>query len=519
MKTTSELIAERCASDPDKIFCYFEDEQLTFKQLADRVKAAAVSLHRVGIGTGDRVGLMLDNHPDHIVLCFALAWLGAIHIPISVHLKNFGLAHQLKSADLSLIIAEARCQAELGGAMPDAARPTPVVWRGRPAADRPSGPSLDVVLDGAVGEPVPYPGDLDRWAMVSYTSGTTGGSKGVMLTERYLQFGAHNAAILADIQSDDVLYLWEPFSHLAGWMTVLMSLQHGVPTALVGRFSASRCWDEIRRFGATKFHYLGGVINILLKQRCEADDSSNPVQIAWGAAAPSANWATFEKRFGLRIREGYGLTEAGNFTFLNLDGPVGSIGKPIPEFDAWISGEDGEPLGPGAIGEIVLRPKQDNLIMRGYFRDPDATARTIRNGAVHTGDLGYRDDDGFFYFTGRMKERLRRRGENISAWELEQVINAHPKVLESAVIGVPSDLGEDDIKVFIRPGESETVSPEEIMSWCEDRLAYYQMPRYLEFIADFPRGPTQRIQKAALATSIDCAFDAEKARRPGRSGG
>jgi crotonobetaine/carnitine-CoA ligase len=217
--------------------------------------------------------------------------------------------------------------------------------------------------------------------------------------------GAKNAALLADVRPTDIMFLWEPFYHIAAWMTFIAALQHGVSVALVERFSASQCWNQIRETGSTLFHYLGGAMNILLKQPPDVDDTANSVRIAWGAAAPARSWREFENRFGVVIREGYGISEAQNFTHLNLDGRVGSIGKPVAEFTSWIADDDGKPAAPRVVGEIVVKPKAANITMVGYFRDPKRTSEVLRDGCVHTGDLGFMDEDGYFYYAGARRTR------------------------------------------------------------------------------------------------------------------
>lgn len=511
--TFRDLIELRARDHADAAFCFFGDDVITFKHLRDSIERMALALSSSGIRKGNRVALMLPNCPEHITLFFALSWIGAIAVPFSIHLRKSGLELQLASAKPHHIIADVSYD-ELAQALRSAAGIESAIWHGH-ALPSVAGLHRNLLLSRLLVSAVEVdaleacPEDLDQVCSISYTSGTTGAPKGAMLNQRWFQIGAKNAGILADVRPTDVLFLWEPFYHVAGWMTVLICLQHAVPMAMVERFSASGCWEQIRRYGATLFHYLGGAMNLLLKQPPDRSDGNNPVRIAWGAAAPVHSWHEFESRFEVRIREGYGITEAGNFTMLNLDGPPGSIGTPVEEFEAWIENEQGLRADTAEIGEIVLRPKIPGIVMNGYFNDPVRTAEVMRDGCVRTGDLGYRDASGHFYFSGRKKEALRRRGENVSAWEVERIINAHPDVEESAVIGVASEMGEQDIMAFIKPAPDKAIQPLQIIRWCEHHLAYYQIPRYIRLMDEFPRGPTQRIRKQELLPDTADAWDFE----------
>jgi crotonobetaine/carnitine-CoA ligase len=454
---------------------------------------------------------MLPSHPEHVYVMLALAKLGATHIPVNVHHKAESLGQLLAHSGARGLIVDHRYADEAAPALQSSPVDV-VVRRGAPGRGREGKSFENLLLDGSDRPVVSPPRNSDDVAMILYTSGTTGPSKGVMVTDLMYQTAARNAGIAAEARPGDVMFLWEPLHHVAGVQTVILCLQQGISCAMVERFSASRFWEQVRRYRATQIHYLGGVLGLLMKQPKRPDDSDNPVRIAYGAPAPPAIWTAFEKRFGVRIHECYGMTEASSFTTINLDGRVGSIGKPVAEFDVKIVDEDGQEAGPGKVGEIVQRERAPGYIMRGYLNDPAATAAALHNGWLHTGDLGRRDEDGYFYFCGRLKDTIRTRGENVSAWVVERAAAEFPGVEECAAIGVPSDIGEEDIKLFVRRAPGTAVDPETLVRYCESRLAYFEVPRYVEFIDAFPKTPSERIRKSELSRSVDC-WDSRVARK------
>ena len=502
-----ELVARRARDDGGRPFCLFGDAVVTFAELAERVGRLAAGLAARGLGPGGMVAVMLDNHPDHVVTFLALARLGAPQVPVNVQLRGPGLRYLLEHSGARAVIADVRHAEALVPALGTGVER--VVWRG--GVGRPHAGDLAfeaVAHAGATGVRPGVP-PADRLVSVTYTSGTTGPPKGVMLGERAYLAAGRIAGLLADVGPTDVMLTWEPLYHIGGSQVVVTCLQRGVPMALLERFSASTLWAEARRHGATRLHYLGAVLALLLKQPPRADDADHPVRIAWGGGAPAVVWEPFEQRFGVRIRECYGMTEAASFTTVNLEGRVGSIGRPVPHFDVRVVGDDGEDTVPGAAGEILVREREPGLLMRGYFRDPDATAAALRGGWLHTGDLATRDADGFLRFVGRRKDSLRRRGENVSAWEIERVVATHDAVEDCAVIGVPAEVGEEDVKLFVKPAAGRRLDPAELRRWCEGRLARFQLPRYVALVDAFPRTPTERIRKDALSRSTTDCWDAE----------
>jgi carnitine-CoA ligase len=511
MQTISELVQARAQDSADRIFCTYDGQHTTYSRLQDLVREFAGALVQAGVKPGDRVGLMLAQSVEHMELFMATAWLGAIMVPFSVHLKSAGLELQMNSCEPRVMIANRAHADAMREALKTVRNPPAIVWF-EDGANQAGEFSFNGLLRGSRSVANPVARTADDPVAIQYTSGTTGAPKGALGSEEYWWIGAKSTGIITDVQRDDIFHFWEPLYHSSAWIVMALALQKGMKLHMVERFSASRLWDQVAESGATKLHYLGGLVNILLAQPKVANEADNKVTIAWGAACPTDSWHQFEDRFGVKIREGYGLTEGGMFTHLNLDGKVGSMGKPIDEYDGWVADEKGNRLGAGVVGEIVLKPKVPNVSMKEYWREPEKTKDVLRDdGCVYTGDLAAMDEDGYYYFKGRRKDALRRRGENISAWEVERVINAAPDVEESAVIGVDSELGEQEVMAIVKMRAGSKGDAQSLMKFSADRLAYYQVPRYWEFVEDFPRGPTQRIVKREIKPDLKLAWDAEKA--------
>jgi crotonobetaine/carnitine-CoA ligase len=296
---------------------------------------------------------------------------------------------------------------------------------------------------------------------------------------------------------------------------IVLPLIRNVTLALVERFSASRFWKQVRGYGATHIHFLGGILQILLKQPPSPLDKTHGARIAWGGGCAREIWRPFEERFGVQIRECYGMTECSSITTFNDIGTLGSVGRPPPWFEVEIREALGGPVATGERGEIVVRTKLPGAITRGYLSNPEATAEALRTDGFHTGDLGSFDAAGNMYFHGRMTDSVRVRGENVSAMEVEQVVAKHPAVEDCAMIGVAAEIGEQEIKIFVKPRAGETMTPQELSKWLTERLAPYQNPRYIVMVSEFERTASQRIMKHKLAGSNLTAWDRKAARPQG----
>lgn len=513
MSEIVEWLARRGREDRDRPACRFGETVLSFGALAGAVEALARGLQRVGVRPGDHVAVLLPNHPDHVVAFLALIRLGAVQVPGNIRLRTEGLRYLLAHAEARVVVADPALLPELGSALGALEGLDLVVWWGKgPAVGRARAVSWAEVWGGP-GRLPPPPGG-DPLVSITYTSGTTGPPKGVLVSEAMYRAAGEAAGLLADVRPGDVLLTWEPLYHIGGSQVILTVLRYGVTMALLPRFRASTFWAEARAQSATHVHHLGGLVGILMKQPPRPDDAWHSVRVSWGGGVPVTLWEAYERRFGLRVREGYGLTEGASFSTVNLEGRVGSVGRPLPAFEIRVVADDGRPLGPRQVGEIVQRARVPGLLTRGYYRDPAATAAALRDGWLHTGDLGYQDEDGFLYLVGRKTDSVRRRGEHVSAWEVEHVVQLHPAVAECAVIGVPSGLGagDEEIKLVVRPAPGARLDPAALVAWCEARLAPFQVPRYVEVVEEFPRTPSERIRKDLLSRAVDGCWDRERAR-------
>ena len=498
-RSLAAALEEQAERLGDKPFLYFEERTISFAELNRQTNRVANGLTGLGVKNGVGVAIMLPNSPEFLFSYFATQKLGAWVVPVNVALKGEGLRHVLDHSDSSVLIAHPDYVEAIGAIRDQLPSLREIVVDTTEAGERepPAGwRTLAKLMDA----PDTNPGvEIEDGAIsvLMYTSGTTGAPKGVVNRYNPLTI-AGLRAFGAMLRSDDVLYTCLPLFHAnALFLTTVRALALGVPMVLGRRFSASRFWDEIRRYGVTTFNALGAMIPILLKQPERPNDSDNPVRFVFSAACPASVWAEFEKRYGVHIIEGYAAVDGAGFSIINPGtSPKGSIGKPGTPYR--IVDDDGNDVPAGQPGELWFKIDDAERRRVEYYKNEEASNEKVRGGWLHTGDLVQADEDGHLYFVDRKTDSLRRRGENISSWEVEREINAHPSVLESAVFGVPSELGEHDVMAVVVLKEGQTFSPEELIAHCEERMARFMVPRYLEFRAELPKTGTHRVQKGAL---------------------
>lgn len=492
------LLTARAAAEPQRVYARFCREPLSYAGLERRSAAFAAYLRTRGIVAGDRVAVMMRNSIATIAVVFGLARAGVAWVPVNAQQRGEGLRYLLTHSQPRLVVADAELVSQIEDAMAsEAALPL--------LAHAPGG-ELDAILAGAgrFDEPSPV---ADAVFAIMYTSGTTGRPKGVIVSHRMLRLAAESVARLSDAQPADAFFVWEPLYHIGGAQLLPLPMIRGVTLAMVERFSASRFWDQVREEGATHIHYLGGVLQILLKQAPSPQDREHDVRIAWGGGCPADIWPQFRDRFGIAIRECYGMTEASSLTTCNVTGVLGSVGRPLPWFTVKLLDGDGLPLPAGERGEIVIETSIPGAIFPGYLDNPEATAKALRADGFHTGDLGSLDADGNLYFHGRMTDSVRCRGENVSAWEVEHVAAEHEAVEDCAMIGVAAEVGEQDIKLFVKPRGGVTIDLPALSGWLGQRLAPYQNPRYIAVVDEFERTASQRIMKHRLSPRLDDCWD------------
>ena len=483
------------------------EAEITCRDLNERVNRAAHGLMALGVTPGTHVAVMLPHVLDHIVTFFALMKAGAVQIPINVHLKGEGLAYILDHGAPGLLIADRDFADVLDPVL--AGKPgLRTLWR----EEGTDGNLAEAYADSDDSDPGVAVRDGDVRAIL-YTSGTTGAPKGVEMTDRMYRAAALGSVWIGAIEAGSVLHFWDPIYHVFGSEVLVMATMVPITLVLVPRFSASRFWDEARAGRATHVHFVGGVLQLLLKQPPTSRDTDHGVRIAWGGGCPVEVWRAFEERFGIQVREGYGMTETSSFCTINTEGHLGSIGRAVAYFDVEVVDDAGSPAAPGQPGEIRVRGREPGVLLGAYHRNLEATTATIRDGWLYTGDIAHTDGDGRFFYHGRKKDSLRRRGENVSAWEVERVVDKHPDVLESALVGVKNEFGDEELKLFVRR-RGGTLTERELVAWCGPRMAAFQIPRFVAFVDDFRKTPTQRIQKQFLSRSTDDCWDRERTGTP-----
>jgi carnitine-CoA ligase len=469
-----------------------------FDEVPDIAARFAGTLTATGIRAGDRVAIMCSNRPEFLEAYLGCAWLGAIAVPINIAGRGPQLRHILSNSGARLLVIEtelleAARHIDLSGVLLER------IWLIGSETPAP----FDRIPVNAVpsrSDALPAPAiDPAQTVAILYTSGTTGPSKGVCCPHaQYFWWGYHGVRNLG-LREGDVLCTTLPLFHTNALGTFHQALLTGATLVAEPRFSASRFWQTLIEHRATITYVLGAMVPILLSREPSVEERTHTVRLALAPGVPAHLHTAFSQRTGIHLIDGYGSTET-NFVIggIRAETHPGSMGKVCDGFDARIAGQDGKDAADGEPGELVLRSHEPLAFATGYFALPDKTAEAFRDGWFHTGDRVVREANGYYRFVDRLKDAIRRRGENVSSFEVEQVLLSHPEVGQAAVFPVPSELAEDEVMAAIvrRPGSSLTERT--LCEFCQPQLAYFAVPRFIEFVDELPVTENGKVQKFKL---------------------
>ncbi len=495
-------LRESATATPDKPLVYVGSHALTYADIDAASGRVAATLGSLGLEAGDKVAVQLPNVPQFLIAYFGILKAGMTMVPLNPLLTSHEVAYHLSDSDARLLVTfEQFAAAAIGGAEAAGDVPVYVVGDTPVAGARPFDELLAEEDTGDIRATM-----ADDTAVLLYTSGTTGRPKGAELTHFQLFMNCTVSGGLFHLEPDDIAVAVLPLFHVFGLSSVLnLVVRFGASMVLVPRFDPQVVLDAIERHRCTIFSGVPTMYVALLQADTAGRDlSCLRAAVSGGASIPGEVIKAFEEKYnGVVILEGYGLSETASTTTFNISATerkVLSIGKPIWGVEVKVVAEDGATLPPGSdnTGEIVIR---GHNVMKGYYGRPEATAEVLRDGWFHTGDVGYRDEEGYFFIVDRLKDLVIRGGYNVYPREVEEVLYGHVAVAEAAVIGRPDDrLGEEVVAyVTLKPGAS--AEPEELKAFAKERLAAYKYPRTIVVLAEMPKGPTGKILKRELRTS------------------
>lgn len=490
MTTISSRLQAQARRNGTNTAIVFDDRELTWAEVRDQSFRISALLRQRGIKKGDRVALLCSNRPAFLLAWFAIANLGAVTVSVNTGLLGDGLRYPILQSDAAVVFIEGALLREKANDLGDLLSTRQVISfedEDELAALTASFEPEDV-YEGQGSDPV----------SIIYTSGTTGLPKGVLnCNEAFLASGRQLATCLKVTEADRIM-VFLPLFHTNPQMYAVMSaLETGCTVVIRPKFSVSNFFQDARRFGCTMFTYVGTVLS-MLTSRLKDDCRDHGITRCVGGGCPSGVWNIVQDRFGIQPFELYGMTEIGGWVTSNSTWHYrfGSCGTVRPDVSLRIVDAQDNPQPAGVSGEIVVRPERPFVFLLGYWNDPKNTCEASRNLWFHTGDVGMLDEDGYLFFQGRLKEIIRRGGENISPFELEISVLDHPDVQDAAVVGVPDDIYGEEIKVVIvthRPLQAAA-----LVRFLHGRVPTYMLPRYVQFVQEIPRTETQKIQRHLL---------------------
>lgn len=501
---TRELIDRWAEEKPEAVFVKFDDdgETWTYRQLRTLVVQTALGLSGLGVEQGDHVLVWMPNNREQIRIFFAINYLGAVYVPINTAFKGQMLEHVIEISDAKVATVDASLLPRLEGL--ELRTLSRVVVTGAPAKEAVAGLELHTYADVLLPEEGSLPAPkraIEPWdpMAIIFTSGTTGPSKGVLTFYLHL-FSNAGPESWPFVTAADRYLVNAPMFHIGGMGPMFCMLARGASIAVVDRFDTATYWDSVRRTESTVAFLLGVMASFLEKQPERPDDADNSLRLVLMVPLP-ANSDRFAQRFGLDVHTIFNMTEVSS-PIVSEPNPQarGTCGKPRAGVEVRLVDANDCEVPVGSMGEMIVRTDRPWAMNGGYYKMPEATARAWRNGWFHTGDAFIKDADGNFFFADRMKDSIRRRGENISSFEVESEVVAYPDICEAAAVAVPSEHGEDDVLVCVAPLEGRTVEPEAVMAFLKERMAYFMVPRYIRVLDALPKTPSAKVRKHVLRT-------------------
>ncbi|MBW1971866.1 MAG: AMP-binding protein [Deltaproteobacteria bacterium] len=513
------FLEKRVEKNLNKIFLYYRDAKISYNEFDNKINQVANGFLKLGVKKGERICLMLPNIPEFLFSWFALAKIGAVMVPININFK-INEANYILSHSEAIGLVTTKDYLDIAFELKKKNKRVKWIMVVDEDIEKDGVISFNRIVDSM---PKSLKGiDIkdDDLASIIYTSGTTGFPKGAMHVHRNLTMTGEAFLVRTQIGPDDKVMVILPLFHInAQFYSTMGAIAAEASLILIKKFSASRFWEQAVRYQATEFNFIGAIGRILASRDIKEFRPEHKIRVAYGALITPDVYEVFTKRFHIpHVIDGYGLTEVPGVSQNPIGGVIKmrSIGLPAKHPDPNITfsemkivDDNGKELPSYEKGELIVKSP---VMMKGYFKDKGKTAEAIKDGWFYTGDYAYKDEDGYFFFVDRKKDIIRRKGENISATEVESIINAHPSVLETAVIAVPAELGEDEVMALIVLKDNARLTPEDVIDWCWDKLATFKIPRYIQFRKQLPKTATERIAKYILKKEKDLlknAFDME----------
>lgn len=501
-RTVPQLLRDRADEHPDREFLRVEaadgqEAVFTYGEFADTVSRLAGGLRSLGIAAGDKIAVHLPNSPEMVLSMFAAAHLGAVIVPSNIHNKASEMTHVLAHSDARLLITSPRWADLFSEVLPQVPTIQQTVLTGSDF----NALASDAPLDES------YPAASEAPLEMLFTSGTTATPKGVLLTHANWLWSGERATHMLETDWTDRFVTALPLFHVnAQSTTLLAALTVGARAVFLEEYKATRFWSQLRRHHATRTTLVAMMLRTLLAQPERSSDGDHALRsVVYSINIPTAEKERFEQRFGVRIQNAYGLSEA--MTTVAIAPHRGprrwpSIGRPTVDREVRLIDDLGREVPTGEVGEIVVKGVPGRTLMKGYYKDAEATRDALRDGWLHTGDNARFDDNGYLYFVDRKKDVIKRAGENISATEVESVLVGHPEIVAAAVIGVQDAIRDEAVMAFVVRADRSLITEEEVSAYCSDRLARFKVPTIIEFRSALPQTSIGKIEKKALRAEV-----------------